>query len=471
MRYCLPAGWKVLGIALVAGFACSNVYADEELFPLTLRNRVIDLRDGKYAIRDNKSAEHLKDIQQAARESVARLSDPKTIGQTGTAGTPYVTLVEEANRLIPNMPILEPAHNQAQKENYDRRKDFIQEYGQAIAGPLQEVLGNSSKFQGDGAGYWNVRIRLNAARILAQLGKSGYVKTDDKGLDTVDIALEVLENPKESDAVRVFALQALRNLLARPNPAGWEKTLLAKQPEREKKIILALIQFITREVKLPADASAEEFDAWRYVRREAIRALGQCRYMIVRDDKEKVVAEPGYWLLRIAAGDPVLNPGASLPERADALTGFLQLNPDPALEMDYASWFVAVAIRDLAAEFSARRVKVGGAPAPNDSEQVFSRDYMPWKTIWFKLDALFEPWKKAWEGCIANPPQGPLDMVNDLYAQCDGLIFKLTAKVTTLPNNVEYETITSWLQNQGPKVTAKSLFKDDPNSVIQLQRN
>jgi hypothetical protein len=466
MKLRLRASATALGVIFLAGLTAAPAWAQEDQFPLDLQNRIKDLMGGRFAIHDANDAQHQKDMQQAARASVMRVAEDLKAGRTAVG---MVRIVQEANALIPEMPILEPQHNDAQKQQYDRRKEYTQVYGQYVAAVLrQDIFGTKDKPKG-----FEPLVRINAARILARLGSSGYVRTDDKSVDTVDIALDILQNPKEIDAVKVYALQALKNLLALPNQAMPERSLLGKQPEREKKVILALIEFITRPVTLSADCSIEEVDAWRYLRREAIRALGFVRTPIVREDKGMtIVADPAFWLLRIAAGDPVLNPMPSLYERAEALIGFLQLNPDPQMEMDYASWFLAAAIRDLAAEFSARKVKLPNAPPnPGDTEQAFARDYVPWKTFWFKIDVLFDPWKKGWEGSIANPPQGPLAMVNDLYQQCDASILKLTSKVTTLPPNVEYEQLTTWLQAQLPKVMAKSLFKDDPAAIIQLQKN
>jgi len=472
MRYCLHAGWKVLGVLVLLVWLCPISRAQEE-FPLDLQNRVKDMRDGiRLGIRDGNEAQHLKDMQQAARASVMRIADEVNRGLKSGAGrtpTPMSKLVQEANALIPDMPVLEPQANAAQKQVYDRKKEYIQVYGQYVADVLhQEIL-----LPKDKPIKYEPLVRINAGRILAQLGKSGYVKTDDKHVDTVDIALDVLQNPKEIDAVRLYALQALKYLLALPNPPGMDKSLLAKQPEREKQIIVTLIQFISRPVTISADASNEEVDGWRYVRREAIRALGNVRHPILRDEKEKkIVANPAFWLLRIAADDPTINPAPRLDERAEALIGFLQLNPDREMEMDYASWYLGKAFRDLAAEFSARKVKLAGAAAnPDDKDPGQQRDYLPWKLIWNKLEILFKPWKDGWEGTHANPPRLPDQMVNELLQQCQGQIFQSVVGVGQLPPNVEYESITTWIQNQQANVTAKTLFKDDPDSEIKVPKN
>src|SRR5207247_5253087 len=120
-------------------------------------------------------------------------------------------------------------------------------------------------------------VRINAARILSFVGRSGYE-------DAADLAVEIIENPKESDAVRLYALQTLRLLFAVNNPEDKKASWVTK-PERELKAIEALIAYIARKPPLTADASAEEVEGLRYVRREAIRALGNVRKPIIRKEK------------------------------------------------------------------------------------------------------------------------------------------------------------------------------------------
>src|SRR5262249_57988284 len=119
---------------------------------------------------------------------------------------------------------------------------------------------------------------------------------------------------------------------------------------KERKAIEGLIAFITRKPELLPGALASEWEAFRYVRREAIRALGFVRKPVLREDK-KIVASPALWLLRVVAMDPMIKPEPSLSERADALVGYLQLAVDRDENMDYALFFVGRGIRDLAAEF------------------------------------------------------------------------------------------------------------------------
>ena len=97
--------------------------------------------------------------------------------------------------------------------------------------------------------------------------------------------------------------------------------------------------------------------------------------------------------------------------------------------------------------------------------------YLPWKLIWNKLEILFKPWIVGWEGTHANAPRIPDQMANELLQQCQGQIFGVCVGVSVLPQNVEYESITSWIQNQQANVTAKTLFKDDPDSEIKVPKN
>src|SRR5258706_9837150 len=105
-----------------------------------------------------------------------------------------------------------------------------------------------------------------------------------------------METPKESDAVKLCALKALRFVFRVNNPENPKASAITKA-DRELKAVQTLIAFIARKPPLGPDATAEEFEGLRYVRREAVRALGNVRKPIIMKEKT-VLAEPALWLLK-----------------------------------------------------------------------------------------------------------------------------------------------------------------------------
>src|SRR5262249_14800762 len=188
-------------------------------------------------------------------------------------------------------------------------------------------------------------VKINAARALSIVGKSGY--------DPVaTYAAEIISDPNQHDAVKVYALQALQFLFAVPHPELEGRSVFGNNFQAEQVPIKALIVFVQRKPTYDASASEEEVNAFRYLRREAIIALGKVRYSIFRNRQtNQIIAVPGIWLLRIANADVSLTPQPNLSERIEALTGFLNLQGDKEQNMDFAAGFVATAVKDLATQF------------------------------------------------------------------------------------------------------------------------
>src|SRR5262249_30174630 len=134
-------------------------------------------------------------------------------------------------------------------------------------------------------------IKINAARALSILGKSGYEPV-------AAYAAEIIGDPKQYDAVKVYALQALQFLFAVPHPELEGRSVFGNNFQAEEVPIKALIAFINRKPAYAADASEEEVNAFRYLRREAVAALGKVRHVIFRNrNTTQIIAVPGVWLL------------------------------------------------------------------------------------------------------------------------------------------------------------------------------
>src|SRR5262249_52871590 len=81
------------------------------------------------------------------------------------------------------------------KEINENQKEFVKEFSKELIKCLREVLSRNSKFI----------VRVNAARMLACIGEAGQE-------EVADTLVDIIQNPRESDAVKLWAFHGLRDL-------------------------------------------------------------------------------------------------------------------------------------------------------------------------------------------------------------------------------------------------------------------
>src|SRR5438552_9138584 len=197
----------------------------------------------------------------------------------------------------------------------------MEEFGKRLTACLREVAKNPK-----------IIARVNAAVILAQLAKSGHESA-------VDVLVEILQDPKENDAVKLYALRGLKDTFAL---GGDESPFTDK--EREARAIAALLEYLARKPTLSKDAPPEELAAVNYVRVEAVTALGQSRYPAASKVVAKVtrIERPtALALLRLLRKDGI-QPEPSLAEQVAAAAGVCRLRSKELDQYnpDYAAYHV-----------------------------------------------------------------------------------------------------------------------------------
>ncbi len=184
----------------------------------------------------------------------------------------------------------------------DNQKNYAEEFARAFNAPVRKVLSNPVPI-----------ARINAGLIVARLSESGAESL-------ADLAAGILDDPKQLDAVKHCALVGLKNIFRIKNAPDGDPFL---DKDLEARCIQAMDNFLTRKPALAPDASQAEVEGFRYVRREAVRALGHTRFPAIVT-KKIFVARPALDILRILRKDGV-QPEPNLSEQVEACVALCRL--------------------------------------------------------------------------------------------------------------------------------------------------
>ena len=183
---------------------------------------------------------------------------------------------------------------------------FVDLFTKRLTERLKDVLQNE-----------RVIASANGARMLGLLARFG---SDD----AVDALVESLKDPQLNDGAKYYALQGLKQLLAR-----WYEASAGEAPkdrkEREARVVQAVAETVERKPPLdPKLLSPEEIEGLRIFRREAVRALSQVPTPGVVDAKGTLQARPAQALLRVV-NNADLSPAVRIDERLEAALGVARL--------------------------------------------------------------------------------------------------------------------------------------------------
>ena len=221
--------------------------------------------------------------------------------------------------------IVEPTLANASAVNVDRA-DYIREMGIAVDAALKPVIeSNPDRI-----------VRLNATRLLASACKSGATAH-------YPTITELLKNANTPTDVKHYALQAAGNLLAaydvfdydsRRHSNGWKQPPV--EGDKELGELVAAVEKCILEptaiLNVPptwkvADATPDQLDVVRFVRRQAVKALGQVRFVTIPGPDGKTPIYPAHTIARVCASDPAIVPAPSPSECAEAAIGLCNMAP------------------------------------------------------------------------------------------------------------------------------------------------
>lgn len=267
---------------------------------------------------------------QAAREGSVSAIMEEVLGGPGNSPT---------SKVFPPIRARQRGADADQEAQYRRQRDFVNILTAEAVPDIKKLLRNKSPM-----------VRINAARVLERLAEWGRP-------EAADLLLLILENPKEHDAVRVWAIKGLGELLKEYVETG-AFTERDSNGGKYRRAALAIYAWLAKNSSLAAEKvstlTPEEQRAISFIRRQAMIALGNVQRPRLIDAPpgggapEGPVAE---LLVKIMDNNGV-QPPADWAERIDAAIQLSRLKPalSPAYQPDFVLQRFASFISALGSE-------------------------------------------------------------------------------------------------------------------------
>ena len=396
--------------------------------------------------------------------------DPKV-----AAGAKVPTIDYEANGilkelerfiLVPNPFLRTSSDDPTPKVNADSA-DYIREFGAAFDAALKPLIETHPERI----------VKVNAARVLADICRSG---------STAHYATltALLTNPETPTEIKYYALQAAANLLAAWDPTDYKSRRHTIQflNDRKKgagdKELAALVAAIEKCVTDPnalmpglpekkiENASSDQLGVIAFVRRQAVRALEEVRFVSISDGPTTVY--PSYTLVRVCMSDPALVPAPTPGECAEAAIGLCHMAPN-AFGNPIKGYN-----GDVAAEAVVTAVATFAAPRAAKTED----RSLPWRGYSARLaDALktwpplFDPLFEATNPTKFNPKDAP-EIVRQVTERIQTLVLTPIDKVdsTGKPDplvKVDIQRLKDYLQELQRRPKRNTLlFEGNPATTI-----
>jgi hypothetical protein len=194
----------------------------------------------------------------------------------------------------------------------DEKSDYIREMGIAFDTVLKPLIESHSERI----------VRINAARLLAEVCKSGAAAH----WPTVT---SLISNPNTAAEIKLYALQAAGNLLSAYNIKEYRHRTPSNGPKEVGALAQAIMTCIVNPSHLLPGFKPEDVEqraVVQYVRKQAVKALGQVRFVAIPgpDGKQKIY--PAYTLVQICVSDPKIFPEPTPAECGDAVIGLCNMS-------------------------------------------------------------------------------------------------------------------------------------------------
>jgi hypothetical protein len=344
------------------------------------------------------------------------------------------TLLDEIDRysVVPKRTNVDETNNQI-----DNIRVFAEKMGERI----DYVIRNSQR-----------RLeKVNAARMLVVVAK---LPTDA----LVNQLLKMIREDAYPYEVKLYVFQALGNVLAAVDLKDPTKGVI---PDMDKlaEVCKELEKFITFDYFPKTDSPLPEDRVLvvQFIRREAVRALAQVKYSIVRDRQRQPVARPLLTLLRVARPNPStdskISPRFSLSERIEAVIGICQMRPDDLVNLDAVAYRVSDALLELGVEHNRQRNQYINNPR--------FKPEVAWKLYAYRLNEALKQWKANAEKI---PAKGQ-PVVKLVEAASTRFVTKMELEgIMAVP---DAQPLASWKISYKPKVP--QIFSDDETTAFRVE--
>lgn len=296
--------------------------------------------------------------------------------------------------------------------------------------------------------------RIAFINVALMLPKAAELSSPEFG----EFLSELVQNAKD-DVARLFAFQALQ-VQYQKLPPRLDRTAENKERVKEAARVQPLVDFV---LKVPAElakAAIEQQDGFRYVRTEAIRALGKTRVPAFAELKDlksvsgdfngKIMAPVAYTLLKVLAeGKDQVSPAPSFEEKCEAAIALCYLdgktfdryNPDLAVGL----------IGKFLVDFTLAYSKDREAYTANSKPPVPPR--YNWKTLGEQLRQGLVEWEK-------NVPADSkaVKHIQDIRKAAN-LVFDQTKRNNAVEAPTELRRIVSGLPASAPEVYRDAEYK------------
>lgn len=448
----------VLGLALV--FSASAVAADIPKPPDSNRVRgdVAKMRSGTIRVKDPEDKgsweKNQKSVDTVAQWLAYRIATPPYNGEpvpVDPKGLPpsrdtMEDLMGEAKFFTDLQP---PSGNQGKLLVEQIEYGMIM--GNAIAKAAKVVLDNSAR----------PIERINAVRMMSIAARMPCG-------DLANYFVDIISNPKISDAEKVYAFEGVKNLMEQTDIVDPAKHVI-RDVNQLAKLAKAVSDYITldRQPKNERETHVIEF-----VRRHAISALAVFKDGMYRKATGELIYRPSWTLMRVIASDPSVSPPFTIQEKVEAIVGFCQMKNDPEMNLDVAAYMIAVAPVP-----SASGTALGGlvefARTANEDVLRAKRDgtlpSVHWKVSAAKLSLALAHWR---EFAKTQAKTRYPDTIITLANQGIALLTPIEKEGGSASTGAEVQSVTQFATNNAPKAWSASppqaaqLYKDDPNSVL-----
>ena len=307
----------------VGGFAlllsCVSAQQDLPSRPAAESSRIKALRGVRGGIPEDKLKTTRDDFQKLAEYFAAIVEHPVTwkASQDLKASIPGEgrMSLEGPNGVFHELDVyLQEATPGSAKVGQDQAA-YIREFGAALDGTFRKLIeGNGERI-----------VRVNAARVYAHFARTGAPAHFPS-------LTAMLADPKIPPEVKYHLYHAAAALLAASDVAEPKLRKHAADPPVVGALAQVLMEHVTDASKLlpgfkPDKATEDELAVAGLLRRQAVRALGQVKFVRLPTPDGKGDIYPSYTLVRVALGDPALKPAPGPAEAAEAAIGILNMAP------------------------------------------------------------------------------------------------------------------------------------------------